>query len=128
MITQGMVGEVETAMLRAFGRTNSKIVPMAQREKNFLSSASYKEEFVKEFMNQVQDRKPHLELEIEKGGYRDVSRLAVNVHRLVESKVRNGLTQRLLTDKGVDETTMLRLVREVKTEMRNLFYENYFGG
>lgn len=127
MITQGMIGEVEIAMLRAFGRTNSKVIPLAQRDKNFLSSANYKEEFVKEFMRQVQDRKPQLELEIEKGGYRDVPRLAVSVHRLVESKVRSGLTQRLLTDKGVDEPTMVRIVREVKAEMRNLFYENYFG-
>jgi|GEM_PF-1683876 len=127
MITQGMVGEVETVMLRSFSRTNGKVAPMQQRQNNFLSSANYKEEFMKEFMSNVQERKTHLEQEIEKGGYRDSTRLTVSVHRLIESKLRNAITSRLLGDKGLDEATFQRVVRETKTEMRNLFYENYFS-
>jgi len=126
MITQGMVGEVETCMLRSFSRTNSKVAPLAGRQKNFLSSANYKEEFIREFTTAMQERHSILVKEIEKGGYRDSVRLATNVHRLVESKLRAELSTRLISDKGLDQTGFQRIVRDVKNEMRNVFYENYF--
>lgn len=122
-----MVGEVETAMLRSFARTNGKVAPLQQRQHNFLNSANYKEEFMKEFMINVQERKTHLEKEIEKGGYRDPARLTVSVHRLIESKLRSEITSRLIGDKGLDEAGFQKVVREIKSEMRNLFYENYFS-
>lgn len=127
MITQGMLGEVETCMLRSFARTNGKVAPLSGREKNFLSSANYKEEFVKEFTSAMQERHSVLVKEIEKGGYREPVRLATNVHRLVESKLRAELSSRLLGNKGLDPAGFQRIVREVKNEMRNLFYENYFS-
>lgn len=127
MITQGMVGEVETCMLRSFARTSGKVAPLAGRQKNFLSSANYKEDFIREFSSAMKERYPLLVKEIEKGGYRDPERLATSVHRLVESKLRAEISSRLLGDKGLDQNGFQKIVRDVKNEMRNVFYENYFS-
>ena len=114
-------------MLRSFARANAKVIPMGQREKNFLTSANYKEEFMKEFMTNMETRRTVIEQEVTKGGYKDTTRLTNNVYRLVEDKMKRELTQKLMGSKGLDEAGVGKVIREIKTEMRNVFYENYFG-
>lgn len=121
-----MITELEASMLRSFARANAKVSPMSQREKNFLTGAKYKEEFMVEFMTNMESRKPTFEQEVAKGGYKDTSRLATSVYRLVEDKIRRELTQKLLGNKGLDEVAVSKVIREIKVEMRNVFYENYF--
>lgn len=127
MITQGMLAEIEASMLRSFTRTANKITPLSQRENNFLGTAKYKEEFVKEFITNVQERRPTLHQEIIKGGYKDYPRLADKVYRLIEEKIRRELTTSLMSRKGLDEAAFNKLIRELKLDVRNVFYENYFG-
>lgn len=119
--------ELEASMLRSFARANAKVIPMSQREKNFLTGAKYKEEFMTEFMTNMETRKPIFEREISKGGYKDTARLAASVYRIVEDKIRRELTQKLFGNKGLDEAGVNKIIRDIKIEMRDVFYENYFG-
>lgn len=127
MITQEFLNELESALLRSYAKALRNTLPRNQRDPNFLGSAHYKEDFVKEFMAVFQLRQEILQQLIEQGGHRDPVQLMGRVSRAVEDKVRTVLTQKMLSHKTLDETAFRGLLRDFKTEVRSVFYEGYLG-
>ena len=79
MITQSFLLEFEGSLLRSFAKASRKVTPRSQREPNFLGNAQFKEEFVKEFLTALQERKPTLENEVLKGGHRNYEDLTKSI-------------------------------------------------
>ncbi|MEK6845487.1 MAG: hypothetical protein AABY26_01905, partial [Nanoarchaeota archaeon] len=68
MITQNLLFEMETAMLRSFNRASAKVTPLSKLENNFVGTSKYKEEFIKLFLTEMEERRPQFHQEIVKGG------------------------------------------------------------
>ncbi len=125
MITQDFLLELESSLLRSFARASRGVTPRGQREPNFLGSVKFKEEFMKEFMQVMQQRRPVLEKEIVKGGH--PPSITENIFRLVEDAVRQQLSRELMNYKSFDEKSFQKVIATVKERAREEFYKNYLG-
>lgn len=123
MITQSLLRELESALLRSYARTSQKVVPMEKREQNFISTANYQEEFIKAFMEHAREKRAVIELEIQKGGYIHYPQLAETVYRTVEDKIRRELTTNSLNRKGIDQATFSKLVQKIKYDIQPIFFQ-----
>jgi len=114
--------EMEAAMLRSYRRAADKVSPQTQG--NFLLSANIKDAFVKEFMKNMQERRPTIETEIQKGGYRNnYTTLTDNVYKKIEERIRAELTSALVQQQ--DTVTIQKFIRNIGQELRSVFYDNY---
>lgn len=143
MITQKMLYEIELAMLRAYARASRKIAKAKtakkgknaasgqneqneQNEQNVVSLTACRDLFVKEFVTSVKEKRSLFEKEIAEGGYRDPAKLADVAYNLIESRLNSELTQRLMKHKMLDENSFRKMVGDLKIDLREVFYENYF--
>ncbi|MEW5897481.1 MAG: hypothetical protein AB1668_07340 [Nanoarchaeota archaeon] len=142
MITQKMLYEIELAMLRAYARASHKIakVKTARKETNATCSgsnatcsgsnsvnlAASKDNFMREFSACLKKKRNLFEKEIAEGGYREPARLADMVYNLIESRLSSELTQKFMAQKGLDENSFKKVVSDLKLDLREVFYENYF--
>ncbi len=121
MITQNFLMEFELCLLRAYNHAARKVE--GKKGSDVSSRAHLREDFVKEFMNTFGEQHSVLGWEIEKGGH-DSAKLLQKISKEVEGKVRTFLLQKEPTDKKTFE----RLVRDLKNDIRSVFYERYLGG
>ena len=124
MISQEFLNEVELAMLRGFGRANNQTTPRGQREANFLGSAQYKEEFVKQLMSVLEERKTVLAKSIMTAGHNPVKVIG-KLYPIIENKVREELTRNSLNYKTMNEKAFGKVIQDVKKEIPDLFYEDH---
>ncbi len=127
MITQNFVKEFEMALYRSYGRANTKIKSRSEHHHNFVGDTTYKEEVVKVFTNVLQERRPVLENEILKGGHQNSAELFSKVTSMVENKVRASVTKSSLSHRGFDQAAFEKMVRDLKVEVRDVFYKGYLG-
>lgn len=127
MITQDFVKELEMALYRSYGRANSKIKSRSEHQPNFVGDTTYKEEVVRVFTEVLQERKPVLESEILKGGHKNTDEMFSKVSSMVENKVRMTMTRSTLSNKGFDQAAFEKMVRDLKVEVRDVFYKGYLG-
>ena len=127
MITQTFVKEFEMALYRSFGRANSRINSRSQHLPNFVGDTTYKEDVVKIFNSVLQERRSVLESEILKGGHKNTAEMFSRVSSMVENKVRATMTRSSLSNKGFDQSSFEKMVRDLKVEVRNVFYKGYLG-
>ena len=124
MISQEFLNEVELAMLRGYGRANNQTTPRGQREANFLGSAQYKEEFVKQLMSVLEERKAVLAKSIMTAGHNPVKVIG-KLYPIIENKVREELTRNSLNYKTMNEKAFGKVIQDVKKEIPDLFYEDH---
>ncbi len=124
MITQSLLRELESALLRSYARTSQKVVSMDKREQNFISTANYQEEFIKAFMEHAREKRAVIELEIQKGGYINYPQLTETMYRTVEDKMRRELTTNSLNRKGIDQATFSKLVQKIKSDIQPIFFQS----
>ncbi|SRR3989338_8216944 len=127
MITQNFIKEFEVALYRSFGKANSAIQNRSQHLPNFVGDTTYKEGVVSVFTSVLQERKPVLESEILKGGHKNTAELFSMVTAMVENKVRTTMTRSSLSNKGFDQAIFQKMVRDLKVEVRDIFYKGYLG-
>ena len=123
MITQNLLFEMETAMLRSFNRASAKVTPLSKLENNFVGTSKYKEEFIKLFLTEMEERRPQFHQEIVKGGHKNFPLLADKIYRMTENKLRHELTNSLLKRNPLDDAALKKIIRELKVEVRDIFYE-----
>ena len=128
MITQDFVKELEMALYRSFGRANTKIKSRSEHAPNFVGDTTYKEEVVKIFSDVLLERRPVLESEILKGGHKNAADMFSKVSAMVENKIRATMTRSSLSNKGFDQASFEKMVRDLKVEVRDVFYKGYLGG
>ncbi len=124
MITQSLLRELESALLRSYARTSQKVVSMDKRDQNFISTANYQEEFIKAFMEHAREKRAVIELEIQKGGYINYPHLTETVYRTVEDKMRRELTTNSLNRKGIDPAAFSKLVQRIKNDIQPIFFQS----
>lgn len=122
MITRELSRELESALLRSYAHACRKVQSMSQREPNFLGSATYQENFVKAFMEEMNARKGIIEEHIEGGNYRNPKELADKTFQIVERKVRAELASKMLNRQEFDEAAFNRLIWQWRTEISKIFY------
>lgn len=120
MITQSFLMEFELGLLRAYNRAARKVE--GKKGSDVSSRAQVREEFMKEFMGTFSQEHSVLGWEIEKGGH-DSAKLLQKISKEVEGKVRTFLLQK----EPKDRATFERMVRDLKNDIRNVFYERYLG-
>jgi hypothetical protein len=120
MITQGFLMEFELGLLRAYNRAARKVE--GKKSSDVSSRAQVREDFIREFMGTFSQEHSVLGWEIEKGGH-DSSKLLQKISKEVEGKVRTFLLQK----EPKDRATFERMVRDLKNDIRNVFYERYLG-
>ena len=128
MITQDFVKELEMALYRSYGRANTKLKSRSDHQPNFVGDTTYKEEIVKVFIDVLQERKQVLEREILKGGHKNTAEMFSKVTSMVENKVRTTMTTSSLSNKSFDQAAFEKMARDLKTEVRDIFYKGYLGG
>ena len=127
MITQDFVKELEMALYRSYGRANSAIKNRSAHQPNFVGDTMHKEAVVKVFTEVLLERKVVLESEILKGGHKNTAVMFSKVASMVENKVRMTMTRSSLSNKGFEQATFEKMVRDLKTEVRDVFYKGYLG-
>lgn len=116
------------ALYRSYGRANTKIKSRSEHQPNFVGDTTHKEEVVKVFTAVLQERRLVLENEILKGGHKNTAEMFSKVTAMVENKVRMTMTKSSLSNKGFDQKAFEGMVRDLKTEVRDVFYKGYLGG
>lgn len=127
MITQDFVKEFEMALYRSYGRAGTKIKSRSEHQPNFVGDTTYKEDVVRIFNEVMQERKPVLESEILKGGHKNTAEMFSKVSSMVENKVRTTMTRSSLSNKGFDQASFEKMARDLKVEVRDVFYKGYLG-
>ncbi len=115
------------ALYRSYGRASTKVKARNERDPNFLGAATYKEDMVKIFIDVLHERRSVLESEIVKGGHQNSAEMFHKVSKMVEDKVRSNLTQGMLNNKDFNSSSFEKLVRDLKVDVRNIFYKGYLG-
>ena len=108
--------------MRSFAKASRRVTPRSQREPNFLGNAQFKEEFMKEFITALQERKSTMENEILRGGHRNYEEMTQSIFKMVEDHLRSSLTTRLLNQQGWNQIAFEKVVQGLKTEVRSIFY------
>ncbi|HIG92931.1 MAG: hypothetical protein QT02_C0001G0096 [archaeon GW2011_AR9] len=119
MITQDFLTEFESCLLRSYGRACKKSDP-TKTPTNFVTTVSSQHEFITAFMDTFTERRSILEGEIQKGGHRNPALLVEKIQRTVEAKIRTALIQK---GNVIDTMVFQKMVRDLKWEIRTIFYE-----
>lgn len=122
MLTKSFYRELEGALLRSFARASRKVTPLSQREPNFIGSNNYQEDFVREFMAGMDEKREIIEEEVRLGNYREPAALVSKAFRIVEDKVRREVAARTMNRQVLDEGTFQRMLWNWKNEIGKLFY------
>lgn len=119
MITQNFMMELELSLLRSFASA-SRQQGQQTAEPNFTGAIKLQDYFMKEFMAAFDQKRKILEQEITAGRNRDPTKIVDQIQRLVDAKLRTTLYQ-----KGgkIDEQSFRKAVRELKMEVRTVFYK-----
>mgnify|MGYP001570579446 CR=1 FL=1 len=115
------------ALYRSYGRANTKIKSRSEHHPNFVGDTTYKEDVVRVFATVLQERRPILESEIFKGGHQNTAELFSKISAMVENKVRATVTKSSLSNRGFDQSAFEKMVRDLKVEVRDVFYKGYLG-
>lgn len=106
------------SLLRAYGATVRQAAAV-KTDTSVLGNVTAQDLFVKKFMATFDEKRAALEREIVVGGNRDAAKLFDQVQRMVEAKVRVLLFHK---NGKVDEKSFHNAIRELKTEVRSVFY------
>lgn len=120
MITQGFLMEFELCLLRAYNRAARKVE--GKKGSDVSSRAYVRTDFMKEFLDTFSQQQSVLGWEIQKGGH-DSGKMLPKISKEVEGKVQTFLLQKEPKDRAAFE----RMVRALKNDIRNVFYERYLG-
>ena len=123
MITQGFLTEFELSLLKAYNRANSQSIIISGNESNFVGASRFQNEFIKSFMDAFQQQRHILERELRKGG-NNPDKIMEKINNEVEAKLRKVL----LHNSRLDQQTFQNIAREMKKDIRNVFYDNYLSG
>ena len=115
------------ALYRSYGRAIGKLKARSEHQPNFVGDTTYKEDIVKVFTDVLLERRAVLETEILKGGHKNTAEMFSRVASLVENKVRTVMTRSSLGNKGFDQRAFERMVHDLRTEVRDVFYKGYLG-
>lgn len=121
MITQNFLTELELSLIRAYNRASKKGIPKQHLGADILLAAKEREQFVQEFMASFQSQSNVIAKEIEKGGH-DSQKVLDKISREVEAKLRASLFQN-----KVDQASFQKIVRDLKNDVRSVFYERYLS-
>ncbi len=116
MITQDFIREFEIALLKGYNRASRAATPKVGA--TIVEAAKTQEQFMNAFLAAFQEQSANLEQEIGRGGHRDTSRLLMSIQKLVGAKVRTLLLRGTPTS-----GTFQRVVRELRNDIRTVFYE-----
>ena len=124
MITQDFMMEFELSLLRSFAAA-SRQQGQQTVEPNFTGAIKLQDSFVKEFMAAFEQKRKVLEQEILVGRNRDPAKMVDQIQRVVDAKLRT-----ILYQKGgrIDEQSFRKAVRELKMEVRSVFYKEIPSG
>jgi len=123
MITQGFLTEFELSLLKAYNRANSQSIIISGNESNFVGASRFQNEFIKSFMDAFQQQRHILERELRKGG-NNPDKIMEKINNEVEAKLRKVLFH----NSRLDQQTFQNIAREMKKDIRNVFYDNYLSG
>ena len=116
------------ALYRSYGRANSKIKARSEHQPNFVGDTTHKEEVVKVFTDVLLERRSLLEGEILKGGHQNAAEMFSKVSSMVENKIRTTMTTVSLSNKEFNQAAFEKAVKDLKIEVRDVFYKGYLGG
>ncbi|MBI2662370.1 hypothetical protein HYX11_02840 [Candidatus Woesearchaeota archaeon] len=122
MITQGFLTEFELSLLKAYNRANSQSIIISGNESNFVGASRFQNEFLKSFMVAFQQQRHILERELRKGG-NNPDKMMEKINSEVEAKLRKVLFH----NSRLDQQTFQNIAREMKKDIRNVFYDNYLS-
>lgn len=123
MITNNFTTEFEILLIKSYAQAKKKS-PMTSISNNFLSATQNRSGFVQEFMNQFKANGGILDQEIKRGGHIDSQAIFRKVSHLVETKISSALFK---SSNLMDETAFQQIVRDLKKDVRNVFYEGYLA-
>src|SRR3989338_4724332 len=117
MITQDFLTELELSLIRSYARASriSSTAPMGSTVESMRAS----NDFTNAFMETFAQRRPILERQIAVGGHHNPPLISDQVNRMVEKKLKSALFQK---GNKLDRGTFDKMTRELKTEIRTLFY------
>ena len=120
MITQIFIREFEMSLLRSYGLAARKVSQL-KADTSVVGNVTAQDVFIKQFLESFGQKRVLLEREIAIGGHRETAKLFDKIQRMAEAKV-----QVLLFHKNgkIDEPSFQKIVRELKTEIRSVFYES----
>lgn len=124
MITLNFTTELEILLIKAYAQTNRKVSLQSGVSTNFLGAAQQRSAFIQAFMNTFQENSQILDQEIRKGGHANSQELLKKVAALVEGKLNSALFHK---DNRIDEASFRQIVRDLKKEVRSVFYDRYLS-
>ena len=123
MITQDFLLEYEMTLLKAYNRASHSMTNETSKDANYLSQSKKREHFVKEFMLAFREQEVMLSKEILKGGHPDAAKLLQKIGQDVESKLRSAFYGK----ENLDRPAFQKVLRDLKTDVRSVFYERYLS-
>ena len=120
MITQSFLTEFEVSLLKAYARASRSTILSGSGAHASVEVARFSERFASAFMSTFKERRAAIEAEIGRGGHRNPPALADKLERIVEGKLRAYLFHQ---GNKVDENSFRKVVRDIKSEIRSIFYE-----
>ncbi len=124
MITQEFLDQLEAGMLKSYNRLVRKGLPSHDAGvPNFLKETTYRNDFVSAFMATFKEHEPRLQFEIERGGHANYEKLLQNINQMVENKLSSALYHKKADE--ADEYVIKKIIRELKVEVRSIFYTGY---
>lgn len=128
MISQSFLDQLEVGLKKSYNRTLRSIQlnseDNARETFTSLREARERNVFQTKFMETFREHNPILEQEIRKGGHRNTGQILTLLNRQVETQ----LSLLLFRSSFIDEKTFTSWVRQMKLDVRSLFYSNYLGG
>ncbi len=122
MITQAFLTEFELCLLKSYNRASKKNIIIGGNESNFIGASKYQNEFLGAFMEAFKEQHSILERELRRGG-NNPDKLMDKIAKEVESKVRMTLYQK----SRLDSLAFQNIARDLKKDIRSVFYENYLN-
>jgi len=123
MITQGFLTEFELSLLKAYNRASSQSIIISGNESNFVGASRFQTEFIQGFMKAFQQQRAILDRELRKGG-NNPDKMMEKINREVEAKLRTAMFH----NSRLDSQTFQNIARDLKKDIRNVFYDNYLTG
>lgn len=124
MITQDFLLQFEMALLRAYAKASRQGLPTDGNNTNFINAANSRNSFTQTFMNTFEERNIILEREIRAGGHHDPENLVLSLNRMIENKLNSALFHK---NNQLTSEQFQQALRELKRDVRNIFYEKYLS-
>jgi hypothetical protein len=124
MITQEFLLQFEMALLRAYARASRQGMPADGNNTNFVNAANSRNSFMTVFMKSFEERNMILEHEIKMGGHSDPANLLLNLNKMIENKLNTALYHQ---SNQLTQEQFQQILRELKKDVRNVFYDGYLG-